>query len=61
MARTGHALFTELIEFVGAHDDVLTPHEIFIIGAAAGIIDRVMYPDMPAALIDVELPTARPE
>lgn len=57
MARPGHELFNKMIEFIGAHGNELTPHDIFIVGAAAGIIDRITAPP----LIDVELPPVRPE
>jgi hypothetical protein len=50
----------ELEQFVNAHADELDPHDVFIIGVAAGIISRVHNSGDPR-LIDVELPAVRPE
>jgi len=50
----------ELEQFMNAHADELHPHDVFIIGVAAGIVSRVHNSGDPR-LIDIELPPVRPE
>jgi len=39
--RAGRELFTQLVDFSGAHYDELTPYELAVIGVAAGAVDRI--------------------